>query len=354
MLTLHHRCVATSHLKRYVAKNLAGTALGRIVWLAVMFLITAQAFAADISAPASSAKHRDFLLTYSFSIMDLPADKPARVWIAVPPTTKDQQITLVKSDLPDTATTSTEPKYNNSILSYESPAQSGDRSASITWKIRRFEVHSDKTSAIPDATERQQFLKPDGMVPVGGKTMVLLKGRDLPKDQMQIAGLLYDVVDSHMQYRKDKPGYGRGDAVWACDSGFGNCTDFHSLFISLSRAMNIPAKFEIGLPLPPQRGSGAIPGYHCWAKFAADGRGWIPVDISEANKHPDLKDYYFGNLTEDRVAFSTGRDIDLVPKQHGPPLNYMIYPYVECDNQPWPADKVKCTFSFDDVADNKK
>ena len=25
-----------------------------------------------------------------------------------------------------------------------------------------------------------------------------------------------------------------------------------------------------------------------------------------------MKDYYFGNLTEDRVAFSTGRDMTLV------------------------------------------
>ena len=30
------------------------------------------------------------------------------------------------------------------------------------------------------------------------------------------------------------------------------------------------------------------------------------------DKHPDLKHYYFGNLTENRVTLTTGRDIDLV------------------------------------------
>ena len=70
-----------------------------------------------------------------------------------------------------------------------------------------------------------------------------------------------------MKYSKEGKGWGRGDSDWACDSKFGNCTDFHSLFISLARSQKIPAKFEIGFPLPDKRGAGDIPGYHCWAKF---------------------------------------------------------------------------------------
>jgi hypothetical protein len=73
------------------------------------------------------------------------------------------------------------------------------------------------------------------------------------------------------------------------------------------------------------------------------------VDISEANKAKDEKttEYYFGNLTEDRVAFSTGRDIELTPKQAGKPLNFLIYPYVEVDDKPY--DKVQRMFSYEDV-----
>jgi transglutaminase-like putative cysteine protease len=137
--------------------------------------------------------------------------------------------------------------------------------------------------------------------------------------------------------------------VWACDSGYGNCSDFHSLFISLARTEKIPAKFEIGFPLPEKAASGDIPGYHCWAKFWVSGKGWVPVDISEASKHPEMKDYYFGNLTPDRVAFSSGRDLELVPKQDGPPLNFFIYPYVEVGGKPYAQDKVEKKFSFEDV-----
>jgi hypothetical protein len=74
----------------------------------------------------------------------------------------------------------------------------------------------------------------------------------------------------------------------------------------------------------------------------------VPVDISEANKEPRLRDYYFGNLTEDRVAFSTGRDLNLVPLQDGPSLNFFIYPYVEVDGKEHPQAKIERRFSFRD------
>jgi transglutaminase-like putative cysteine protease len=151
-----------------------------------------------------------------------------------------------------------------------------------------------------------------------------------------------------MRYSKEGTGWGRGDAVWACENGHGNCSDFHSLFIALARASKIPAKFEIGFPLPPRRGAGAIVGYHCWAFFRPEGKGWMPVDISEANKDPQRRDYYFGNLTEDRVAFSTGRDFNLVPRQAGPPLNFFIDPYVEVDSKPYPRTLIQTKYSFKD------
>ena len=31
-----------------------------------------------------------------------------------------------------------------------------------------------------------------------------------------------------------------GDAVWACTSKYGNCTDFHSLFIGMARSPASP------------------------------------------------------------------------------------------------------------------
>jgi hypothetical protein len=62
-----------------------------------------------------------------------------------------------------------------------------------------------------------------------------------------------------------------------------------------------------------------------------------------------MAEYYFGNLTADRVALSIGRDLTLVPKQDGPPLNFFVYPYAEVDGKPLAAEKIKRKVSFEDV-----
>ena len=78
----------------------------------------------------------------------------------------------------------------------------------------------------------------------------------------------------------------------------------------------------------------------------------MPVDISEADKHPELKQYYFGNLTEDRVSFTKGRDLILEPKQDGDPLNYFVYPYVEVDGKPLGKENIELNFQFKDLTSN--
>jgi transglutaminase-like putative cysteine protease len=170
----------------------------------------------------------------------------------------------------------------------------------------------------------------------------------LPDSPLELGRTLYDRVDEHMKYDKSRPGYGNGDSVWACDRRTGNCTDFHSLFISLARAKGLPSRFEIGFPIPDERGNGKIGGYHCWAFFHAEAIGWVPIDISEADKHPELKTYYFGNLTENRVTFSQGRDVTLVPRQAGEPLNYFVYPYAETGGKPVEKSHVRTDFSWRD------
>ena len=83
-------------------------------------------------------------------------------------------------------------------------------------------------------------------------------------------------------------------------------------------------------------GGGTIPGYHCWAEFYAAGRGWLPVDASEAWKHPGHAGEYFGRQAPNRVLISVGRDIELVPPQDGAPVNILFSPYVEVDGRPFP------------------
>jgi transglutaminase-like putative cysteine protease len=293
-------------------------------------------------------KSRTFALTYAGEITDLKPGEPVRVWAPVPPSNGDQQVRLVRQVLPEKGQIAREPVYGNDILHFEAKADAtGKVSFELVYAVARREVRGGSESP-PDAAAVARFLKPDTLVPVDGKPLELIRGKEIPRDVMDAARVLYDTVNGHMRYSKEGSGWGRGDSAWACDSRRGNCSDFHSLFLSLARSRQIPAKFEIGFPLPDKHGSGEIAGYHCWAKFLAPGKGWVPIDISEANKNPALRDYYFGNLNENRVCLSTGRDLQLVPKQDGPPLNFFVFPYAEVGGKPYPQERIRTRISFAD------
>ena len=141
-----------------------------------------------------------------------------------------------------------------------------------------------------------------------------------------------EVVSLYQEAKKDKTDYtfGNGNSVYACDIGVGNCTDYHSYFMSLGRTLGIPVRFHMGFPIPDGE-VGQISGYHCWADYYVVGDGWIPVDISEADKNPSKADYFFGTVGSSRVDMMVGRDFNLEGFDGGK-VNIFIYPIVEVDD----------------------
>lgn len=292
---------------------------------------------------------RTFLFHYAGTVEHLDRGQMARIWLPIPSTDAQQDVEIVSRDLPVEPRIGVERAYGNRLAYIETRATpDGAIKLEMVYRVTRRETVESPSKAL--AKSDPKFLNSNALIPINGKPLKLLAGKVLPQDQMALARVLYDVVFDHMQYRKDKPGWGRGDAAWACDSGFGNCTDFHSLFISLARGNRIPSSFEIGFSIPQRRGKGEIFGYHCWAKFEPAGHGWVPVDISEAKLNPQKRQFYFGHLDENRMAFSRGRDLILVPRQAGPPVNFLVYPYVEVNGQPCPAEQIHCHFNYEDVA----
>ena len=193
--------------------------------------------------------------------------------------------------------------------------------------------------------DRARYLAAEPLVPLDGAIRALAEEatRGLTTDDAR-ARAIYEKVTGLMKYDKSGTGWGRGDALFACDAKRGNCTDFHALIIGMCRSVGIPARFAIGLPLPAARGAGEIPGYHCWAELHVEGRGWVPVDASEAAKRPEKRDYFFGHHDEDRLEFSRGRHLTLVPAQHGDKLNFFVYPYAEVDGKSHQAIDRKLAF----------
>jgi transglutaminase-like putative cysteine protease len=301
---------------------------------------------------------RNLKFTYLARIAALPAEAHTlRVWIPLPPSDSYQAIREIRIESPLPYTRRREPEYGNQYLYLEAPAARIKLPFQIrisfeaTRREHRVQLDSRpvrlpaSTGDGPSAVAR--FLEPDRLVPTGGIIAALAEqATQGVKNPLGKARAIYNYVVSTMRYDKSGEGWGRGDAIFACTAKRGNCTDFHALFIGMIRAARIPARFEIGFPVPADQHQGAISGYHCWAEFYLEPYGWIPVDASEASKNAARRDYFFGAHDENRLQFTVGRDILLQPAQHGEPLNYFIYPYAELDAKPF---AIESKFSFQDL-----
>ncbi|MCU1307498.1 MAG: transglutaminase-like protein [Acidobacteriaceae bacterium] len=316
--------------------------------LVVMSLVLPLSVLAQQASPS-----RKFTFDYSFTVKNTNPGKSLRVWIPLARSDDHQTVRVLSmnGDLP--LKNEREREYGNSLLyATTANADKPEYKFSVKYEVERRENTALKTSAKkPDAragsAQLNRFLQADKLVPVTGLPAQLaakeVQGK--PND-LDRARALYDYVFNNMKYDKSGTGWGRGDTLWACDSKHGNCTDFHSLFISMARSQGIPARFEIGFSVPEGKPSAEVAGYHCWSEFYLKDRGWIPVDISEAWKHPEKKDYFFGAHDANRVQFSMGRDLQLTPAQDGDRLNYFVYPYVEMDGKAY--SNVSLNFSFAD------
>ena len=281
------------------------------------------------SRPAGAA--RDVICTYLAQVNHLPRDaRVIRVWIPLAKTRREQRILHRTVRAPVPYTIAQDPDYGNDILSVAlEPPIPEHLELAIDYRAQLVGGEATATDSSPSPAELQQDLQPSGLVIVDD--VVRARARQATAGRFtRIARAkgIYDSVRHTMVYDKTVPGWGRGDTRRACRLGKGNCTDFHSLFISMARAERIPARFKIGVVIP-QETSGVIPGYHCWAEFYEADRGWVPVDASEAWKHPELADYYFGAHDPSRLLISTGRGIQLVPRQQGEAVNIFFSPYVE-------------------------
>lgn len=308
-----------------------------------------------LALEAQTAPHH-FTFRYSFTVKNVAPGQRLRVWIPLAHSDEWQQVRVLSrsGDLP--LRPKREREYGNRLL-YAGTAHAAKSEYHFTVSyevVRRERAVLGKggfVAAADPARPRQlaRFLAPDQLVPVTGLPAQLAAQQTAGKStELEKAQAIYDYVFHTLRYDKSGTGWGRGDALWACDAKHGNCTDFHSLFISMARSQKIPARFEIGFPVPTGRDSGEVAGYHCWADFYVPGRGWVPVDISEAWKDPGKHDYFFGALDTQRVQFTLGRDLMLSPRQDGPPLNYFVYPYVEVDGAPYA--NVDNAFSFGPAA----
>lgn len=301
------------------------------------------AHAAEASAAALTTR-----FTYEANVpAGADGNSAVRLWVPLPSDSEWQEVSDVVVEGGKSRLTQ-EKKFGNRMVYFEGKAP---LNVKVAFTVARRDVRVLAPGNKPDGGKPKWFkatLASDAKVPVGGRWEELAKqitgGKTSTEDKMRA---YFDNVVSTMQYdyKKESPKLGEGDVAFVCDYKKGNCSDLHSYIISLARSEGIPAVLEYGFPITgipadePLKPEGKIGGYHCWTWFK-DERGWVPLDASDARRwldkeKPAMSNFVFGNLVTERsaVAMSRGRDINLVPTQAAPSLNYFIYPYAESKGQ---------------------
>jgi transglutaminase superfamily protein len=335
--------------RRTLVRALACTSA---VAVAGMALASREPSAAKTTTESKTAtESRTFRFTCAMAVQDIPAGaREISVWIPVPKTDDHQVVGDLKVTAPVRYQIGKEKEYGNSILhlTVDAPLPKQlDLELEARVQRRAYNALAQPRPGDSEAPPAPRDLAPNALVPTDGRIAELAaqvtSGATTP---LAKARAIYEYVTDSMRYDKTGTGWGRGDAIRACDVKAGNCSDFHSLIIGMARASGIPARFVMGFPLPESAKQGEIPGYHCWAELYIEGKGWLPVDSSEANKHPEKREAFFGGLDANRLQLTVGRDLVLEPAA-AKPLNFFIYPYVEIDGTPY--DGVTRHYAFTEV-----
>lgn len=266
-------------------------------------------------------------------------DGSARLWIPRPETDTFQTINVTAINAPAEHRILQDEKHGNTVFFWELDTKDSEHIIDIRYHVKRIE----KAAYVDTLSNPSTYLHSDVLTLTGKKffniASEVVAGK---KGDLVRARALYDHVIERLRYAKAGEGWGQGNPVFACDSRHGNCTDFHSYFVSLARSIEIPARFAIGAAIPSTRDDGGVDGYHCWVEFHAEGKWW-PVDISEADKYSTLSTYYFGHHPANRLEFSRGRNLVLDPGPASGAINFLAYPVLEIDGR---SVKAKIDFSF--------
>lgn len=114
------------------------------------------------------------------------------------------------------------------------------------------------------------------------------------------ARAFYDYVGENLLYTFNAGNWGAQAALGEMGS---DCTEYASLFVALSRAAGIPARYFEGLRYGAGEGE---PVEHAWAEFYAPGTGWTPADAT-LGRHEHSRTQYFARLPASHIIVTEGR-----------------------------------------------
>jgi len=262
---------------------------------------------------------RSYTITYSVDIRVTEASRPNTLylWIPKPVTSPSQRnVSLVSRSI--------EPFMENhkgvSLYKLDNLGTGTNQSVNLSYRVEVYAI----ASSIRPLSIRQEATN---LTTVHTKSSSLI-----PSDNQQIRAAVYTILNREQNpYLKAKAIYdwiirnmqisdsaASTNIIEALENRHGDPYAAALLYTAMSRAAGVPCIPVAGV-LINQNGQTLR---HYWAEFWIDGFGWLPVDpvmgsgavklTDSASQRfddeteKDLVNFYFGNLDNQRIAFSRG------------------------------------------------
>ncbi len=341
--------------------------LGLLAWIVAF----GPGLASPASPPAATGPSERSVFEARHELqVDVPEHvRKLRVWFVLPQDEEGQQVEDLEIRAPHPYRIVRDSEQNRLIYVEVDHPDPGRFTVVTTFDLARSEIRTDRYSSRPyteaDRARHERYLEPDTYIVINDRVRELAAEIvDNERDPVRASRKIYDWILAHADYWVKDPDLnkpsGVGSTTYCLNTGTGNCTDFHSLYVSLARASRIPARMVYGSLFKAELdGRDEDQSYHCWVEFYAPDLGWVSADVALADLYaepfeiddrnrelvnrttpdgyrgpdPEKVDYYFGNLEPRRVTFSRGRDLILDPPQAGGPVNALPKAYVEVDGR---------------------
>ncbi|PLX42855.1 MAG: transglutaminase [Deltaproteobacteria bacterium] len=308
-----------------------------------LLLFTSFAFCADSASGSIEMK---------FDLSETAKGGQVDLWVPYPVSDEHQLIdNILISGNYQNAEVTTDRVYSTPMLHVFWPKGTEKKELTFSFNAKRDErraIDLVETNAKWDPRDYDEWLAPTALGPIDGVVKNLAEEITAGKEGLLAkARAIYDWTCENTYREPETRGCGKGDVCNLLNNPGGKCADIHSIFVSLARAAGIPSREIFGIRLGKKDGENITTWQHCWAEFYLPGRGWVAVDPGDVRKMmlkrgltpkdavpDDLRESYWGGVEPYRVKLGTGRDINLTPKQKGPALNYLMYPYAEVDGAP--------------------
>lgn len=210
--------------------------------------------------------------------------------------------------------------YNNKYAHFDFPGLKVGEKILITAQYNvsvnavKYNLSECGGELIEGYLDAEKYIESDN-AKIKNRAKSLAKGDE---NKCETAEDIYDYVADNVTYE----GYVPQDqgALNSFNKLSGDCTDFTDLFLGLSRASGIPARFLEGLGYVEDA---KVPAdvKHDWAEVYLPGIGWTQVDPTWG-RYENARDLQFARTDGSHIIMTRGRNLDVLNNAHYFAYNY--------------------------------